>query len=89
MFSVKTRKIIKKKKKKYSINLLFITGLKRTLLCINIIKYLILMNKKRKKKNLTYNYFNPLYQFLTNDKSSNVLKLKFKIYKQKLMQLQS
>lgn len=69
--------------------MLFITGLKRTLLCINIIKYLILMNLKRRKKNMNYTYLNPLYQFLITDKSNSVIKLKYKIYKHKLMQLQS
>ena len=89
MFSTKTRKIIKKKKKKFNLNLLFITGLKRTLLCINILKYLILMNVKKRKKNVNYSLLNPLYQFIVNDKSNSVIKLKYKIYKHKLMQLQS
>lgn len=89
MFTTKTRKIKKKKKKNYNLNLLFITGIKRTLLCINIIKYLILMNVHRRKKNLNYSLFNPLYQYITTDKSNSVIKLKYKIYKHKLMQLQS
>lgn len=89
MFTTKTRKSSKKKKKNYNLNLLFITGIKRTLLCINIIKYLILMNVHRRKKNLTYSMFTPLYQFITTDKSNSVIKLKYKIYKHKLMQLQS
>jgi len=88
MFSVKTRKKIGKNKKT-SINYLFIQGLKRLLLCINLIKYTILMNVRRKNKNINYKLFNPLYQFLTTDKSNSVIKLKYKIYKQKLMGMQN
>ena len=88
MFTAKTRKI-KKKKKKFNLNLLFITGLKRTLLCINIIKYIILMNLRRRKKNLSYTYLQPLFNYLMHDKVNSVIKIKYKIYKHKLMQLQS
>jgi hypothetical protein len=89
MFTAKTRKIKKKKKKKFNLNLLFITGLKRTLLCINIIKYIILMNLRRRKKNLSYSYLQPLFNYLMHDKVNSVIKIKYKIYKHKLMQLQS
>lgn len=89
MFTAKTRKVTKKKKKKFNLNLLFITGLKRTLLCINIIKYVILMNLRRKKKNLTFSYLQPLFVYLMQDKVNSVIKIKYKIYKHKLMQLQS
>lgn len=89
MFSTKTRKLSKKKGKKHNLNLVFINGLKRPLLCINIIKYLIFMNVRRKKKNLNYDLLSPLYNFLTNDKTNSVTKLKYKIYKHKLMQLQN
>jgi hypothetical protein len=89
MFTAKTRKIKKKKKKKFNLNLIFITGLKRTLLCINIIKYLILMNLKRRKKNLSFFFLQPLFNYLMTDKVNSVIKIKYKIYKHKLMQLQS
>ena len=89
MFTAKTRKIKKKKKKKFNLNLLFIVGLKRTLLCINIIKYVILMGLRRKKKNLSFNYLQPLFSYLMQDKVNSVIKIKYKIYKHKLMQLQS
>ena len=90
MFTMKTRKKKKnKKKKKFNLNLLFISGLKRLLLCLNMIKYIILLNLRRKNKNLCYDYFKPLFEYLMNDKTNSVLKLKYKIYKQKLMQLQS
>ena len=89
MFTAKNRKIKKNKKKNYNLNLLFITGLQRTILCINILKYVILMNLKRKKKNLSFNYLYPIFQYLMYDKSNSVIKVKFKIYKHKLMQLQS
>lgn len=89
MFTAKTRKIVKKKKKKFNLNLLFITGLKRTLLCINIIKYIVLMNLKRRKKNISFLFLSPLFQYLMSDKVNSVVKIKYKIYKHKLMQLQS
>jgi len=89
MFTAKTRKIKKKKKKKFNLNLLFIVGLKRTLLCINIIKYVILMGLRRKKKNISFNYLQPLFSYLMQDKVNSVIKIKYKIYKHKLMQLQS
>jgi hypothetical protein len=89
MFSAKTRKISKKKKKKFNLNLVFITGIKRTILCINIIKYVILLNLRRKKKNINYEFLQPLFQYIIQDKVNLVIKLKYKIYKHKLMQLQS
>jgi hypothetical protein len=89
MFTAKTRKIKKNKIKNFNLNLLFITGLKRTILCINIIKYVILLNLKRKKKNLSFQYLYPIFQYLMNDKINPVIKVKYKIYKHKLMQLQS
>jgi hypothetical protein len=89
IFNAKSKKFKKKKKEQPTIKLVFITGIKRTLLCINIIKYIILLNLKRKKKNLNYNYFNPLYDFLMQDRVNLVIKVKYRIYKHKLMQLQS
>lgn len=89
MFTAKTRKIKKDKKKKFNLNLLFITGLKRTILCINILKYVILMNLKRKKKNISFSYLYPIFEYLMHDKMNSVIKIKYKIYKHKLMQLQS
>lgn len=89
MFTAKTRKIKKNKKKNFNLNLLFITGLKRTILCINILKYVILMTLKRKKKNMSFQYLYPIFQYIMNDKVNSVIKVKYKIYKHKLMQLQS
>ena len=45
MFSFKAKKV---KKKKNKLDFLFITGIKRVLMCINIIKYLVLIKKKIK-----------------------------------------
>ena len=67
----------------------FITGKKRFLLCINFIKYLVLLYCKRKKKNINYKFFLPLSNYLINDKGSLVSKVKYKIYKKKLIQMQS
>lgn len=89
MFSPKTRKLYVKKKKKINLNLIFISGIKRTLLCINFIKYLILINLKRKKKNLLTPFLYPLYNFIMTDKNNSVIKLKYRVYKHKLMQLQN
>lgn len=91
MFSAKTRKIKQKKKekKKQNVKLVFITGIKRVLLCINFIKYVILLRCKRKKKNMSLALFNPLFHYLTQDKVNSVIKVKYRIYKHKLMQLQS
>ena len=54
MFAYKVK--IFKKKKKQSNKLLFITGIKRTLLCVNILKNLIVLNLKHKKKKYFYKY---------------------------------
>jgi hypothetical protein len=95
MFGVKTRKKKTKKKKNvkkkqsYSINLLFLTGIKIILFCINFIKYVTLLQCKKKKKNLKLDLFRQLYLYLIYDKSNSVTKIKFQIYKHKLMQLQS
>ena len=51
MFSFKAKKV---KKKKNKLDFLFITGIKRVLMCINIIKYLVLIKKKRKKKKFKF-----------------------------------
>ena len=58
-------------------------------MCINIIKYLILIKKKRKKKNLNITYLNPLYSYIVNNKNTNVDKIKYKIYRHKLIKLKS
>lgn len=88
MYSAKTRKIKKKKKTKNNINLIFVTGIKRVLLCINFIKYVILLRCKRKKKNMSTSLYNPLFHYLTQDKMNSVIKVKYRIYKHKLMKLQ-
>jgi len=86
MFSHKAKFF--KKKKQYSTKLIFVTNQKRLLLAINFLKCLILLNVKRRKKNLTTNLFNPLYNYITIDKNNLVEKVKYRIYRQKLMQLQ-
>jgi hypothetical protein len=96
MFAIKTRKKKKQKKKKtkqkklkFSVNLLYITGIKRTLLCITFIKLLVLLRCKKKKKNMTRFFFLPLYRYLVFDKLNSVINIKHRIYKKKLMQLQA
>jgi len=92
MFSVKTRKLKKKTGKNSKIqpiSLIFVTGIKRILLCMNFIKYVILLKSRRKNKNMTIKLFNPLFQYLTEDHTNSVIKVKYQIYKHKLMQLQS
>jgi hypothetical protein len=86
MFSFKTKKL--KKKKKISHKLLFITGNKRVILSINFLKYLILLNTKKKKKNMNIHYFSPLTNFIASDKNNNVTKIKYQIYKKKLAKMQ-
>lgn len=86
MFSHKAKFF--KKKKQYSTKLIFVTNQKRLLLAINFLKCLILLNVKRRKKNLTTNLFNPLFNYITVDKNNLVEKVKYRIYRQKLMQLQ-
>ena len=81
-------KKIKKKKIQLS-KLVFIVGVKRLVLCMNLIKYIILLNCRRKKKNMTYSLFTPLYNYIVYDKNNLVIKVKYRIYKQKLMQLQT
>lgn len=78
-----------KKKKQQNSTLLFIRGVKRTLLCINILKFLILLKIQRKRKNINTKLFNPIFNYLTEDKKNLAISVKHKIYKQKLMQLQS
>lgn len=78
-----------KKKKQQNSTLLFIRGVKRTLLCINVLKFLILLKIQRKRKNINTKLFNPIFNYLTEDKKNLAISVKHKIYKQKLMQLQS
>jgi hypothetical protein len=87
MFSNKTRKL--KKKKQKMTKLIFIRGIKRIILCINFIKYIILLTCKKKKKNMLIKLFSPLFNYITNDKTSLVLKVKYRIYRQKLIKMQS
>ncbi len=94
MFSAKSKKSVKaqkskKLKRKPTVKLNFIVHSKRTILCINFIKYAILLYTRRKKKNLTFNYFLPLFNYLMYDKTNFVIKLKYRIYKQKLLQISS
>ena len=87
MFNSKVKKL--KKKKQQLSKLVFIVGVKRLVLCMNFIKYIILLNCRRKKKNMTHNLFTPLYNYIVYDKNNLVIKVKYRIYKQKLMQLQT
>ena len=86
MFTNKVKKI-KKKKKQFS-KLFFLIEAKRIPLCINFLKYTILLKSQRKKKNLVINYFSPLTDFIITNKINTITKIKYKIYKQKLMLLQ-
>ena len=87
MFNNKVKKL--KKKKQQLVKLNFVTELKRIPLCINFIKYTILLNSKRKQKNMTLTLFNPLTEFIIQNKISLITKVKYKLYRQKLMQLQT
>lgn len=87
MFNNKV-KYYKKKKQKVS-NLIFITGIKRVILCINILKFLIILKIRRKQKNINTRMFTPIFNYLSLDRNSLAIQIKYKIYKQKLMQLQS
>ena len=49
----------------------------------------MLLRCKRKEKCLTLFFFLPLYKYLVNDKKNQVLNIKYKLYKKKLMQSQS
>jgi len=86
MFTHKSKRFKKKKKSFNKIN--FVFSNKRLLLTINFLKYIILLNCKRKKKKIQFNLFNPLYDYLINDKVNSILKIKYKIYKLKLVQMQ-
>lgn len=87
MFNNKV-KFYKKKKQKVS-NLTFITGIKRVVLCINILKFLIILSIRRKRKNVIPQMFNPIFNYISLDKTNLAIEVKHKIYKQKLMQLQT
>ena len=87
MFRYKSKKL--KKKKIFKHNLYFVEGKKRFILCINYLKYLILLYCKRKKTNISYNLFLPLSNYIIYEKNSMVNKIKYKIYKKKLVQMQS
>lgn len=89
MFSAKTRKTKKNKKQINTIGLVFITGLKRSLFCLSLLKYVILLQLKRKKKNLTFDYLTPVFNYLMHDRQNSVISLKYKIYKHKLMQMKA
>jgi hypothetical protein len=87
MFNNKVR--FYKKKKVQSANLLFVSGIKRVLLCVNILKFLILLKIKRKQTNITTKMFTPVFNYLSYDRKNLVITIKHRIYKQKLMQLQA
>ena len=87
MFRYKVKKF--KKSKKIKDKLEFITGVKRTILCINYIKYLILLYCKRRSKNMTYKLFLPLSNYIMQDKGSMVTKIKYKVYRKKLVNMQN
>ena len=85
MFSFKVRRI--KKKKKILTNLIFITGNKRLLLAINFLKYIILLSVKKNGNNMIPDYFLPLGNFLSKDRDSVLIKIKYRIYKKKLAKM--
>ena len=86
MFNYKVKYF--KKKKQQSVQMNFIVGMKRQLCCVNFLKYLIILNCQRKKKKMLYKLFYPLLNYISFDKNSMIVKIKYKIYKQKLIQLQ-
>ena len=73
-----------KKQKISSLNLKYISGVKRLLLCLNFLKYVILLSVSRKKKNLSYKLWDPLLKYITNEKDNLPLTLKHKVYRYKL-----
>ena len=87
MFNNKIKKL--KKKKQQLAKLVFVTEKNRIPLCINFLKYTILLNSERKKKNMKPQLFNPLTSFIIQNKVSIITKIKYKLYRQKLMQLQT
>lgn len=87
MFNNKVR--FYKKKKVQSANLLFVSGIKRVLLCVNILKFLILLKIRRKQTNIATKMFTPVFNYLSHDRKNLVITIKHRIYKQKLMQLQA
>ena len=75
-----------KKKKTSSLNLKHISGVKRLLLCLNFLKFVIMLSISRKRKNLSYGLWDPLLKYITNEKDNLPLTLKYKIYRYKLSQ---
>jgi hypothetical protein len=82
LFNYKVKKF-RKKKKKIS-NIKFVFKKKRLLISLNFIKCLVLLDCRRGIKKMQFKFFEALYDFIINDKSSLVLKVKLKIYKLKL-----
>lgn len=82
LFNYKVKKFRKKKRKINTIKFTF--KKKRLLLTLNFIKCLILLDCKRGNKKMQFKLFEPLYDFIINDKSNLTLKVKLKIYKLKL-----
>ncbi len=87
MFSHKS-KTFKKKKKSFN-KIIFTLPSKRLLLTINFLKYMVLLNCRRGKKKIQYNILAPLYDFIINDRTNSMLKIKYRIYKLKLGRMQS
>jgi hypothetical protein len=84
MFSIKKKKLKKKLKK----DIIFIKGIKRVVLVLNFLKFLIFLNTKRYKKNMNIKLFLPIFFFLTKNNNNNIDKIKLKIYKIKLASMQ-
>lgn len=85
MFNHKSKRFKKNKTKSSTVK--FVLKKKRLLLTINFIKNIILLDCKRSNKNMQFKLFLPLYDFIVNQKSNLVLKVKLKIYKIKLSQM--
>jgi len=66
---------------------IFIQGIKRVILSLNLLKYLIITNMRRNKKNHVPKLYLPLFHFLIKDKENNVELLKFRIYRLKLIKM--
>lgn len=87
MFNHKSKKF--KKKKKWFSKINFVLAPKRALLTLNFVKYMILLNCKRGKKKMQFQLFTPLYEFIINEKINSILKIKYKVYRLKMIQMQA
>ena len=57
------------------------------MLAINFLKYIILLSVKKNGNNMIPDYFLPLGNFLSKDRDSVLIKIKYRIYKKKLAKM--